>query len=52
MKNWYIGFFRYEDAFTWQRSSLYDNRIKLKNYLKSLDYVKPDFIIKRIKLPE
>lgn len=52
MKTWFIAFYQYKDTKTWQRTFLYDNKEKLENHLKSLDYVNNNWIIKDIELPE
>lgn len=50
---WYIGFFRYDDAKNWNRTSLYTERNLLEDYLSKLLYVdKSSLQIKEIQLPE
>lgn len=50
---WYIGFFRYEDTKTWNRSSLYLDKKDLETYLNSLTYVdKASITITEVSLPK
>lgn len=50
---WYIGFFRYDDAKIWNRTSLYKEKSILTDYLNNLLYVdKSSLQVKEIQLPE
>jgi hypothetical protein len=52
-KNYYIGFYRYEDTKTWVNTRLNEDKEELEKYLNSLQYIdKFSINIKEIELPE
>lgn len=53
IKDYYIGFYRYDDSKLWQKTNLNDSEQDLKDYLHNLQYVdKTSINIKKIQLPE
>lgn len=53
MVNYYMGFFRYDDAKIWNKTNLYLEKKELEEYLNDLQYVdKKSIIVKTIELPQ
>jgi len=51
-KEYYMGFYRYEDTKTWTNTRLNEDREELEKYLKGLQYIDTISIhIKTIELP-
>jgi hypothetical protein len=53
MKEYYIGFYKFQDAKTWHQTRLNDDKRELEDYLYNLEYVDKSMIfIKTVELPE
>ena len=53
IKKYYIGFYRYDDSKTWQRTNLNEDEKELRAYLENLQYIdKFSINIRNIELPE
>jgi hypothetical protein len=53
LKDYYIGFYRYDDSKIWQKTNLNETEKDLREYLENLNYVdKLSINIKNIQLPE
>jgi outer membrane protein assembly factor BamA len=53
VKDYYIGFFRYDDSKIWNKTNLNEDEKVLREYLENLTYVdKLSINIRKIQLPE
>lgn len=53
IKDYYIGFYRYDDSRIWQKTNLNDDEKSLREYLENLNYLdKTSINIRKIQLPE
>jgi len=51
-KIYYIGFFRYTDSKTWQRTNVNDVKTDLEEYMNNLQYIDKNTIrIVEVELP-
>jgi hypothetical protein len=53
LQTYYIGFYRYLDTKTWQRTNVNQDHQYLVEFLSNVQYIDKDsIIIKEIQLPE